>query len=219
MIYNYTFGLFRLLLGISLLGSVVWQVTNRIAADRFRPFEYFAFLSITSSIFAGVVALLGAYVLLRNKSESSRLMSLRLITTVSMVIVGVVYHALLGDSAVDPQDIGYEWPVIPNLVIHTWAPIAIVFDYLLSIKGEVNNFRKSLWVVVYPLSWLGFSIVRGLADGWWPYWFINPNSEIGIGGMISYILAISAAFIILGFLLGAARIFVVKLARRTIQTK
>jgi hypothetical protein len=32
--------------------------------------------------------------------------------------------------------------------------------------------------------------------------------------MISYILAISAAFIILGFLLGAARIFVVKLAKR-----
>ena len=214
MIYNYTFGLFRLLLGISLLGSVVWQVTNRIAADRFRPFEYFAFFSITSSIFAGVVALLGAYVLLRKQSESSRLMSLRLITTVSMVIVGVVYHALLGDSAVDPQDIGYEWPVIPNLVIHTWAPIAIVFDYLLSIKGAVNNFRKSLWVIVYPLSWLGFSIVRGLADGWWPYWFINPNSEIGVGGMISYILAISAAFITLGFLLGAARIFVVKLAKR-----
>jgi hypothetical protein len=104
--------------------------------------------------------------------------------------------------------------VIPNLVIHTWAPIAIVLDYLLSIKGAVNNFRKSLWVVVYPLSWLGFSIVRGLMDGWWPYWFINPNSEIGVGGMISYILAISAAFITLGFLLGAARIFVVKLAKR-----
>jgi hypothetical protein len=32
--------------------------------------------------------------------------------------------------------------------------------------------------------------------------------------MISYILAISAAFITLGFLLGAARIFVVKLAKR-----
>jgi hypothetical protein len=37
--------------------------------------------------------------------------------------------------------------------------------------------------------------------------------------MISYILAISAAFITLGFLLGVARIFVVKLARRTIQAK
>lgn len=215
MTYRITFGIFRALLGLSLLVSVAWQVNNRIAADLFRPTEYFAFFSITSSILAGVVLVYSAYVLLTNKEETERQMSLRLIVTVSMVIVGVVYHALLGDSAVDPRDIGYEWPVIPNLIIHTWAPIAIVFDYLLSIRGALPRWRKSLWVIAYPLSWLAFSITRGLIDGWWPYWFINPNSEIGIPGVIGYVLAISLAFISLGFLLSGARIFVVKLARRT----
>ena len=215
MTYRITFGIFRAALGLALLGSVAWQVNNRIAADLFRPAEYFAFFSITSSILAGVVLVYSAYVLLANKEETERQMSLRLIITVSMVIVGVVYHALLGDSAVDPRDIGYEWPVIPNLVIHTWAPIAIVFDYLLSIRGAVPRWRKSLWVIAYPLGWLAFSITRGLIDGWWPYWFINPNSEIGIPGVIGYVLAISVAFITLGFLLSGARIFVVKLARRT----
>lgn len=215
MTYRIIFGIFRALLGLSLLVSVAWQVNNRIAADLFRPAEYFAFFSITSSILAGVVLVYSAYVLLTNKEETERQMSLRLIVTVSMVIVGVVYHALLGDSAVDPRDIGYEWPVIPNLIIHTWAPIAIVFDYLLSIRGSLPRWRKSLWVIAYPLSWLAFSITRGLIDGWWPYWFINPNSEIGIPGVIGYVLAISFAFISLGFLLSGARIFVVKLARRT----
>jgi hypothetical protein len=215
MTYRITFGIFRAALGLALLGSVAWQVNNRIAADLFRPTEYFAFFSITSSILAGVVLVYSAYVLLANKEETERQMSLRLIVTVSMVIVGVVYHALLGDSAVDPRDIGYEWPVIPNLVIHTWAPIAIIFDYLLSIRGALPRWRKSLWVIAYPLGWLAFSITRGLIDGWWPYWFINPNSEIGIPGVIGYVLAISFAFISLGFLLSGARIFVVKLARRT----
>jgi hypothetical protein len=215
MIYRTSFGIFRALLGLSLLGSVAWQVYNRIAADLFRPTEYFAFFSITSSILAGVVLVYSAYVLLANKEETERQMSLRLIVTVSMVIVGTVYHALLGDSAIDPRDIGYEWPVIPNLVIHTWAPLAIVFDYLLSIRGALPRWRKSLWVIAYPLGWLAFSITRGLVDGWWPYWFINPNSEIGIPGVISYVLAISFAFIALGFLLSGARIFVVKLARRS----
>jgi hypothetical protein len=215
MTYRIIFGIFRALLGLSLLVSVAWQVNNRIAADLFRPAEYFAFFSITSSILAGVVLVYSAYVLLANKEETERQMSLRLIVTVSMVIVGVVYHALLGDSAIDPRDIGYEWPVIPNLIIHTWAPIAIVFDYLLSIRGALPRWRKSLWVIAYPLGWLAFSITRGLIDGWWPYWFINPNSEIGITGVIGYVLAISFAFISLGFLLSGARIFVVKLARRT----
>lgn len=214
MIYRISLGLFRLLLGVSLLGSVAWQVNNRIAAGLFRPAEYFTFFSITTSIFAGVIALFGAYVLFANKPETERLMSLRLITTVSMIIVGVVYHALLTDSAIDARDIGYEWPIIPNLVIHTWAPIAIVFDYLLSVRGPVQKWRKSLWVIAYPLSWLGFSIVRGLVDNWWPYWFINPNSEIGISGVIGYVLAISAAFIFLGFIVAGARISVVRLSQR-----
>ncbi|MEL0237104.1 MAG: Pr6Pr family membrane protein, partial [Aquiluna sp.] len=145
--------------------------------------------------------------------ESERLQTIRLVATVSMIIVGVVYHALLGDSAVDPQDIGYEWPRIPNLVIHTWAPVAVVVDYFISIKSAVPKWRKALWVIVYPLVWLTFSIVRGLLDGWWPYWFINPNSEIGVSGMITYIVIIATAFVTLGFLVSGLRIALQKLIR------
>jgi hypothetical protein len=214
MIYRYGLGLLRLAIGVSLLGSVVWQITDRIVAGRFRPTEYFVFFSIDSSIFAGVIGLIGAYVLLRGKEESERLMTLRLVATVSMIIVGVVYHALLGDGAVDARDIGYEWPRIPNLVIHTWAPIAVVFDYLLSYKGALPRLRKALWVIVYPLVWLSFSVVRGLLDGWWPYWFINPNSEIGITGMLTYIVIIAISFISLGYIVSAARLAAVKAASR-----
>ena len=214
MIYRYGLGLFRLAIGVFLLGSVAWQIINRIVADRFRPTEYFVFFSIDSSIFAGAVGLVGAWVLLSGKKETERLQTIRLVATVSMIIVGVVYHALLGDSAVDPADIGYEWPVIPNLVIHTWAPIAVAIDYLISVRGSVPKWRKALWVVVYPLVWLTFSVVRGLLDNWWPYWFINPNSEIGVSGMVTYILIIASAFIILGFVVSGIRIATTKLVSR-----
>lgn len=213
MLYKSAFGAFRVLLGLSLLGSVVWQVADRIRVDRFRPFEYFAFFSIDSSIFAGIVVLLSGIWLLQGKAETERQNILRLIVTVSMIIVGVVYHALLGDSAVAPEDIGYEWPRIPNLVIHTWAPIAITVDYLLSIRGAKPKLRKALWVVVYPLIWLFLSIIRGLADGWWPYWFINPGSEGGVVGMITYILLIAGGFISLGFIVLGLRLGAMKLLR------
>jgi cytochrome bd-type quinol oxidase subunit 2 len=213
MLYKSAFGAFRVLLGLSLLGSVVWQVADRIRVDRFRPFEYFAFFSIDSSIFAGIVVLLSGIWLLQGKAETERQNILRLIVTVSMIIVGVVYHALLGDSAVAPEDIGYEWPRIPNLVIHTWAPIAIAVDYLLSIRGAKPKLRKALWVVVYPLIWLFLSIIRGLADGWWPYWFINPGSEGGVVGMITYILLIAGGFISLGFIVLGLRLGAMKLLR------
>lgn len=214
MLYRYSFGLLRLAIGISLLGSVVWQITDRVLADRFRPTEYFVFFSIDSSILAGVVGLVGAYVLLSGKEESERLMTIRMVATVSMVIVGVVYHALLGDSAIDPRDIGYDWPRIPNLIIHSWAPIAVVIDFLLSYKGALPRLRQALWVIVYPLVWLSFSVVRGLLDGWWPYWFINPNSEIGLTGMLMYIVLIAIAFVVLGYIASTARLAIVKGANR-----
>ena len=212
MLTKGVFGALRTLLGLALVGSVIWQVADRIRVDLFRPTEYFAYFSITSAIFAGVVLLVSGLVLLRGKSESERLNIIRLIAVVSMIIVGVVYHALLGDSALDPRDYGYDWPRIPNAIIHTYAPILIVVDYLISLKGPRPKLRQALWVVIYPLAWLGLSIIRGLSDGWWPYWFINPGSEGGVVGMLTYIAVIAAAFIVLGFIvlglrLGLAKVF------------
>jgi hypothetical protein len=53
-------------------------------------------------------------------------------------------------------------------------------------------------VTVFPLAWLGFSVIRGIATNWWPYWFINPNGEAGLGGMLTYIAAITGFFLVLG---------------------
>jgi len=212
MLTKGVFGTLRTLLGLALVGSVIWQVADRIRVDLFRPTEYFAYFSITTAIFAGVVLLVSGLVLLRGKSESERLNIIRLIAVVSMIIVGVVYHALLGDSALDPRDYGYDWPRVPNAIIHTYAPVLIVLDYLISLKGPRPKLRQALWVVIYPLAWLGLSIIRGLSDGWWPYWFINPGSEGGVVGMLTYIAVIAAAFIVLGFIvlglrLGLAKVF------------
>ena len=213
MLTKGVFGALRTLLGLALVGSVIWQVADRIRVDLFRPTEYFAYFSITSAIFAGLVLVVSGLVLLRGKTESERLNIIRLIAVVSMIIVGVVYHALLGDSALDPRDIGYDWPRVPNLVIHTYAPILIVVDYLFSLKGPRPKLRKALWVVVYPLVWLSFSLVRGLSDGWWPYWFINPGSEGGVVGMLTYIVIIAVAFIVLGFIVLGLRLVIAKVLR------
>ena len=213
MLTKGVFGTLRTLLGLALVGSVIWQVADRIRVDLFRPTEYFAYFSITSAIFAGVVLLVSGLVLLQGKSESERLNIVRLIAVVSMIIVGVVYHALLGDSALDPRDYGYDWPRIPNAIIHTYAPILIVLDYLISLKGPRPKLRQALWVVIYPLAWLGLSIIRGLSDGWWPYWFINPGSEGGVVGMLTYIAVIAAAFIVLGFIVLGLRLGLAKMFR------
>jgi hypothetical protein len=120
----------------------------------------------------------------------------------------VVYHALLSDVANDVRDGDYVWPVFPNEFIHTYGPVLIVLDYLISTKGFKVRMRAALWVAVFPLLWLVFSVIRGSLTDWWPYWFINPNGEAGLVGMLSYIAAITVFFLVLGFaVLGLKKLF------------
>jgi hypothetical protein len=61
--------------------------------------------------------------------------------------------------------------------------------------------RAAFWVAVYPLAWLAFSVVRGISDGWWAYWFLDPTDEGGVTGMLTYVFGITVLMIGLGFLL------------------
>jgi hypothetical protein len=196
--YKYSLALSRLALGLALIGSVTWQVTDRIANDLFRPAEYFAYFSIVTAIVAGLFLITTGFGLLLNIEDTKWVEVARLSLAVALIVVGVVYHALLAGAANDVRDGDYAWPVLPNEIIHTYAPILAVIEYLISVKAFRIRLRAFVWVAVFPLTWLVLSIVRGIATNWWPYWFINPNGEAGLGGMLTYISAITVFFLVLG---------------------
>ena len=196
--YRFSLATLRLLIGFGLIGSVIWQVTDRIANGIFRPYEYFAYFSIVTAIIAGLFLITTGFGLLLNFEDTKWVEIARLSLTVALIVVGVVYHALLADVANDVRDGDYAWPVLPNEIIHTYAPIVAALEYLISIKAFRIKLKAFLWVAVFPLTWLVLSIIRGSITNWWPYWFINPNGEAGLGGMLTYIGAITVFFLVLG---------------------
>ncbi|MEY4418097.1 MAG: hypothetical protein RIQ88_535 [Actinomycetota bacterium] len=197
-------GSIRLVMALALFGSVYWQVSDRISHNVFRPGEYFSYFTITSCLLSGVVLVLAALNAFKNVPEGKWLSIARLTMACSMVIVGVIYNALLANADPDPRDIGYDWPVIPNLIMHTYMPIIIFLEWLLTNTQFRVKLRQSFWVLVYPLAWLGFSIIRGLVTGWWPYWFIDP--QYGIGTQLTWIGVISAFFVVLAIVLSSSSI-------------
>ena len=185
----------RVLLALSLFGSVYWQVSDRMMHNLFRPTEYFSYFSITSCLLTAVVLTISAIQLTRGQAETKLLSLTRLTTAVSMVIVGVIYNALLRGGAPDPRDVGYDWPVLPNEIIHTYVPMLIFIEWLFTRTTIALKINQAFWVLVYPLAWLAFSIIRGSITGWWPYWFIDP--QYGIGTQLTWIVAISVMFTVL----------------------
>jgi len=185
----------RVLLALSLFGSVYWQVSDRMMHNLFRPSEYFSYFSITSCLLTAVVLTLSAIQLTRGQAETKLLSLSRLTMAVSMVIVGVIYNALLRGGDPDPRDVGYAWPVLPNEVVHTYVPMLIFIEWLFTRTTIALKINQAFWVLVYPLAWLAFSIIRGIITGWWPYWFIDP--QYGIGTQLTWIVAISVMFTVL----------------------
>lgn len=187
-------GFIRLAMALALFGSIFWQITDRVSHNLFRPTEYFTFFTITSCLLTGLALTISGLRVLRNQPETKFLTLFRLTMAASMVIVGVIYNLLLTDS-VDERDIGYDWPVIPNLVLHTYMPILVFLEWLITRTAVPLKLNTAFWVLVYPLTWLAFSITRGFATGWWPYWFIDP--QYGYPVMLQWILTIAAFFIVL----------------------
>lgn len=184
----------RLLMALALFGSIFWQISDRVAHNLFRPAEYFTFFTITSCLLTGIALTMGGLRVLRNQPETKFLTLFRLTMAASMVIVGVIYNLLLTDS-VDERDIGYDWPVIPNLILHTYMPILVFLEWLITRTAVPLKLKTAFWVLVYPLTWLAFSITRGFITDWWPYWFIDP--QYGYPVMFQWIFTIAGFFVVL----------------------
>jgi hypothetical protein len=187
-----TLPLVRLATACAILLAIVWQIADRLVHSLFRPGEYFAYFTIQSSLIAAVVLTVTALRELQGKADTKTLTLARLSVSTYAIVVAVVYNALLRGAKVLPgdPDYGYNWPVAPNEILHVWAPILILLDFALTITITQIKFKQTFWVLVFPLAWLAFTIVRGLNTDWWAYWFLNPNEKAGVVGVVAYIFGI-----------------------------
>jgi hypothetical protein len=188
---NFLIGL-RLIVAASLVGSVIWQVADRLLNNVFRPGEYFAYFTIQTSLIAAVVLAVAGVLELKGKADNKTLNLARLSISAYAIVVAVVYNALLRGTEAQPgePDYGYVWPVLPNEILHVWAPIFIVLDFALAKTATKIKFKQIFWILVFPMAWLAFTIIRGLITDWWAYWFLDPTLEAGVGGVAVFIMII-----------------------------
>jgi hypothetical protein len=197
--------IYRWLAAAAIFSSVAWQVTDRLANNLFRPAEYFAYFSIQGTLIASVMMAYTGWLAWSGTPEKRQVTIARVSATTYSVVIALVYNALLRGTPGDIRDAGYAWPVVPNEIMHVWAAVFMLLDWLVVAGASQVRLRAAFWVAAFPLAWLAFSVTRGIVDGWWAYWFLNPNDEGGLTGMFTYIGGITVLMISLGFILLGAR--------------
>ena len=214
-------GAVRLLTAVAILGSVYWQVSDRIINNVFHPEEYWAYFTIDTSLLMSAVLLTGAALAWFKNNHAPHWFEIgRLGVVGAYVVVAVVYNALLRNDPPDARDVaaGYSWPTPPNEILHVWAPLIVTLEVILVTPALRVKFVEVFWAALYPVLWLTATIIRGNVDPqrWWPYWFINPDTG-GVQSMLMYIVGITGILIVTTMVLLAIRKALEALTRRMVS--
>lgn len=202
--------------GISawVLAAIVTQIWSEVANNAFYPEKYFSYFTIQSSLINIVAFAFGGYFAWTTVRDTRLFTIVRVSVFSYAIVTGVVYNLLLRNI---PSE-GYEPPAWCNESTHVWVPVVIVLEWLFASGRMSLRIRAMWWALLYPLAWVGFTVIRGMITGWWPYPFLEPDGPNGVGGVVAYILGIATFMSINAFVaLLIARIWA-KLRKHELHT-
>lgn len=189
--------LVRLAIAALVIAAVAATLADALERGPVNPFNFFGFFTIQSNIMLTVVLIIAAVQLLRGRPSPAWFLLVRGAVTTFIIIVGLVYVALLAPLGA-AGGVPVEWA---NVVMHYVTPIYGLVDWMLVNDRRRLMTRQVVWVLVYPLVWVTFVLIRGATDGWVPYPFLSP--ETGYASVFGYVAAIFAVFVVVGLIVFA----------------
>ena len=197
--YLIAYKLFFAFLGFSAIVTEIAVITER---GVFNAVNFFSFFTIQTNMLVVATLLLSAIATAAGMNKRW-LDILRAATTVYILVVGIGFAVLLSGL----QDVMLTAVPWDNTVLHYIIPVAVLLDFIIDRPKKALRFMPSLLMIIYPLLYVTYSLVRGAMVGWYPYPFLNPATK-GYGGVAITVLGL--------VVLGVALILIITwLTRRT----
>jgi hypothetical protein len=120
----------------------------------------------------------------------------RLMGLTSIVTVGIVYSLLLR-SIWSPQG----WQKVADMLLHDVTPMLFALLWAVAPHGGLD-WRDLKWALVPPALYLAYALARGVIDGWYAYWFLDPSTQtlaelsLAASGVLAVFAAVSALAIL-----------------------
>lgn len=184
----------RIVIGVGVIGVLIYGYTLRIAAADGNPFDYFGYFTNQTSLLAALVLITAGGYLVTGRRAPAALAVLRGIATAYLLIVAVVYNVLVPGTGSAPP-----WM---SFLLHVVFPVVVAADWVVGGDRRPLPWRR-LWLVLpYPVVWLVVVLIRGRTDGWVPYGFLLP--ERGAVSLLLHVGGLLAAVMVAGALVWAA---------------
>jgi hypothetical protein len=182
--------------GVALsVNSAVHSTTGHFHDGVQRALNTFAFFTVQSNLIVGGTSL--ALALDTNRS-STAFRTFRLIGLVAITVTGIVYHVAIAHLLeLDGLDLAGDQ------LVHTVVPILAVVGWLLFGPRRLTSPRVAALSLLFPVLWLGFTLVRGAVVHWYPYQFIDVTV---IGYARAAVNCVWVALLLFGLAAGATAV-------------
>lgn len=196
-------GAARLAVALMCVVGLIERFQWGLGSITFEPANFFAYLTIQSSIaFAALTATAGV-IALRGASPSNRFHALRAGVLTCTMTAGIIFALIVQQSAARGIQVDVPWS---DVLLHFVLPLIGLADWLFTPRARVSV-AVIVPVVGYVGVWGALTMARGLATGWYPYYFLDPNQTDSIAELL---LVCGAA---IGVFAGVGSIVVLALPR------
>ena len=173
-----TFGALRLLMAAACLMALVSRFLWGLGSATFTPGNFFAYLTIQSSIIFFVVTVIAAVVTLRGQDDAAWLDLVR-VTVLSLTLsCGIIFALIIEQSGERGFRIDVPWS---DVVLHFVLPAVAVLDWIIGPGRGTSPWRSIAIVLVFMIGWGLVTLARGPIVGWYPYFFLDPAQLANAG--------------------------------------
>lgn len=180
---------------LALILQLMLAMTNPIdpepgAAERF--IRFFSYFTVLTNIVVAVTTTATAFFPTAKIGRFAARPTVQAAVAVYISIVGIVYSLFLR-SVWEPQG----WQAVADHALHDVIPMAYVLYWLtLAPKSGIAWIEPLKWLS-YPLVYMAYSLIRGAAAAWYPYWFVDVT-QLGYAKALTNAALVLAAFVIVG---------------------
>jgi hypothetical protein len=164
------FGIARILVAVTGVVALIGDINYTIGTGGFAIVNFFSYFTVQSMILAVVVLGLAAANALRATDDPLWLDTARLISTTYVLVSGIVFGFILIAGAKRGIPVWAPWS---SLLLHFWIPAFALLDWLIA-PGRNVPWRTIRWVLVFPVAWVIYTMIRGASVYWYPYFFLDP---------------------------------------------
>ncbi|MFD5224324.1 Pr6Pr family membrane protein [Microbacterium sp. NPDC058342] len=189
MLTRRIFGWSRLLGAIVCLVSLTHRMLWGMGSQTLASDNFFAYLTIQSNVAFTALSLVAGVIALRRAEDPPWLTSARALVLSWTTTAGLAFSIIVWQAGLRGIPITVPWS---DVVLHYVLPALAVIAWLIGPGRRTASWRVLPFVLLYPVLWGVFTIVRGRFIGWYPYYFLDPRQVSGLPEMaISCLLALS----------------------------